>query len=383
MILVLFHAASDGWSAEWSVAPSVSTKAEYNSNLLLFNGNNEVWGAWVTPSLKFKGATEALEVEGGIRADFVRYYGQNDRRLTNLFFPVKSSYRWERMTVAFDGGFTRDNTLMGELRQTGLVLAFTQRNLGTAAPTVTVGLTERLSWQTGYQFTDAQYQDGLRFGLVDYRVHAGTTGLSYQLGELDQVRVTGEYAFISMPSIFQHSTYSGTQAGWTHDFGHDVTGSVSGGVRFITSTQDLPRGSVSASGVVGVYHATLGKKFERTMVQFDASRDVNPSGFGLLLQTDRYGGTVTHAVNETLSFGLTGGLYWVSGVATTGLSRTVPQSRFVSVSPSLSWNFAQWWTLDLAYTHAERAIGSLNQWNVSNSTFVMVTYGGAKWSVSR
>lgn len=383
MMMTVLQGVSPSRAAEWSAEPSLSMKGEYNSNLLLFNGNNQVWGAWVTPGVKFKGSTESLEIEGGARADFVRYSGENDRELTNLYFPLKASYRSDRLTFGFDGGFTRDNTLLAELRQTGLVLGFTQRNMWTAAPSLTVGITERLSWQTAYQFMDAQYQDGLKFGLVDYQVHGGTTGLTYNSGERDQVQVTGEYAYVTMPAILQHSIYYGAQAGWTHDFGYDVTGSLSGGPRFISSTQNFTEGSIADKEVVGLYRATLRKKWERTMIQLDAGRDVNPSGFGLLLQTDRYGGTISHGLTETLTVALNGGLYSVSGVATTGLSRPIPRSRFASVSPSLSWKFAQWWTLDVAYSYSERGIGSLEQWNFSNSTFVMLTYGGAKWSVSR
>lgn len=383
LLMTVLQASPKGHAAEWSAEPSLSLKGEYNSNLLLFNGNNQVWGTWVTPGVKFKGSTESLEVEGAARADFVRYSGENDRELTNLYFPLKASYRSDRLTFGFDGGFTRDNTLLAELRQTGLVLGFTQRNLWTAAPSLTVGITERLSWQTAYQFMDAQYQAGVRFGLVNYQVHGGTTGLTYNSGERDQVQVTGEYTYVTMPAILQHSTYYGAQTGWTHDFGHDVTGTLSGGVRFISSTQNFSGGAVSDYETVGLYHATVRKKWERTAVQFDASREVNPSGFGLLLQTDRYGGTVSHSLTETLTLAVNGGLYSVSGVTTIGMSRPIPRSRFASVSPSLSWKFAQWWTLDVAYTYAERGVGSLNQWNFSNATFVMLTYGGAKWSVSR
>ncbi len=383
MMMTFLNGLPHSRAAEWSAEPSLSLKGEYNSNLLLFNGDNQVWGAWVTPGVKFKGSTESLEVEGAARADFVRYSGENDRELTNLYFPLKASYRSDRLTFGFDGGFTRDNTLLGELRQTGFVLGFTQRNMWTAAPSLTVGLTERLFWQTGYQFMDAQYQDGLRFGLVDYQVHGGTSGLTYNMGERDQIQATGEYSYVSMPSILQHSVYYGAQTGWTHDFGHDVTGSLSGGVRFISSTQNFPGGSVADYETVGLYHATLRKKWERTVVQFDAGREVNPSGFGLLLQTDRYAGTVSHSLTETLTLAVNGGLYSVSGVATVGMSRPIPRSRFASVSPSLSWKFARWWALDVAYTYSERGVGSLDQWNFSNATFVMLTYGGAKWSVSR
>lgn len=383
MMAAVLNGLSESRAAEWSAEPSLSMKGEYNSNLLLFNGDNQVWGQWITPGVAFKGATEALEVEGGARAEFVRYYGKSDRGLTNLYFPLKLSYRRDRLTFGLDGGFTRDNTLLAELRQTGLVLGFTQRNLWTAAPSITVGMTERLSWQTSYQFMDAQYQDGRRFGLVDYQVHGGTSGLTYNSGELDQVRVTGEFTHVTMPAILQHSTYYGAQIGWTHDFGHDVIGSLSGGVRFVSSTQDFSGGSISDYQMVGLYHATVRKRWERTTVQLDASREVNPSGFGLLLQTDRYGGTVSYGLTETLTLAMNGGLYSVSGVATTGFNRLVPRSHFASVSPSLSWKFAQWWTIDMAYTYAERGVGSLNQWNFSNATYLMLTYGGAKWSVSR
>lgn len=383
VLMALLNGVTQVRAAEWSAEPSLSLKGEYNSNLLLFNGDNQVWGQWVIPGVKFKGATEALDVEGGARAEFVRYYGTSDRDLTNLYFPLKSSYRNDRLTFGFDGGFTRDNTLLAELRQTGLVLGFTQRNLWTVAPSVTVGMTERLSWQTTYQFMDAQYQDGLRFSLVDYHVHGGTTGVTYNSRELDQIQVTGEYTHVAMPAIQQHSTYYGAQVGWTHDFGHDITGSVSGGVRFITSTQDIPGRSLSDGETVGLYHATLKKRWERTTAQLDASREVNPSGFGLLLQTDRYGGTISHGLTETLTLAASGGLYSVSGVTTAGFGRLVPRSHFASVSPSLSWKCAQWWTLDVAYTYAERGVGSLNQWNFSNATYLMLTYGGAKWAVSR
>jgi hypothetical protein len=370
-------------AAEWSAAPSLSVKGEYNSNLLLNNGNNEVWGQSVDTEVKFKGSTESLEVEGGARGKFVHYYGEQEREYTNLYFPLKTSYRSDRHTLGFEGGFTRDNTLQSELQQTGFVLRFTQRNMWTAAPRWTFGITERLSWQSSYQFMDAQYQDGIRFGLVDYQVHGGTTGMNYSLGELNQVQLTGEYTLVRTPFIRQNSTYYGAQGGWTHDFGHELTGSISGGVRFVSSTQDLPGGSLTDRDTVWVYRGTLRKKFERTTLQMDGSREINPSGFGRLLQSDRVGGSLSHNLTETLTATLNGSLYFVSGVVTNASSGSLPQSRYFYFSPSVSWKFSQWWTVDVGYTYAERVVSSLNQRNSANSTFVMLTYGGPKWSVSQ
>lgn len=382
MMLVSGNLRKEAGAAEWSAEPSLSVKGEYNSNLLLFNGNNEVWGDWTIPALKFKGSTESLAVEGNVRSEFVHYYGSQNRSLTNLYFPLRASYRWDRHTLGFEGGFTRDNTLRSELQQTGLVLAFTQRSLWTARPTWTVGLTERLNWQLGYQFTDATYENGLNVGLVNYQVQGGSSSMSYQPTERDQVQFTGEYVRFETPAIQQHWTYYGIGASVSHSFTESLTGSVSSGARFITSTQDIPGGSLTDQQNVWVYSGRLKQVFDRATMTVEGSREVNPSGFGFLLQTDRVGGSLSHNLTETVTLSVEGATYFVTPLASSA-SRTFPQTRFTSVSPKISWTFAEWWSLGVSYSYAERAVGALDEWNFANSTFVMLTYGGPKWSVSR
>lgn len=372
----------EAMAAEWSAEPSLSVKGEYNSNLLLFNGNNEVWGDWVSPKMKFKGATESFEIDGNAKADFIQYYGNQDRGLTNLYFPIHAAYRWKRLTFGFDGGFTRDNTLISELQQTGVVLNFTQRNLWTATPSVTIGLTEQLNWQLGYHLLDASYQNGLSLGLVNYQVNGGSSKLSYNLRERTQVQLTGDLVNFQAPDIDQTWTYYGAGVGLSHNFTKSLIATVSGGVRFVNTTQGLSNGSVSQNDVVWIYNASIKKEFERSTILIDGSSEVNPSGFGRLIQTDRVGGAISHNLAENLTASLSGAFYFVSGIATVG-GQPFPETRFTSVSPKLSWKFAQWWTLDVGYSYAERAVDSLNQWNFANSTFVMLTYGGQKWSVSR
>lgn len=397
LVLTMGTGIGVGTAAEWSAAPSLGVKGVYNSNLLLSDGDNEVFGHWITPAVKFKGATESLEIESETRADFIRYYGDVDRELTNLYFPLRASYRLDRHLFGFEGGFTRDNTLVGELQQTGLVLGFTQRSLWTAMPTWQMGITERLSWKNTYQFMDANYQDGQRVGLVGYRVHGVNSGPQYNLSELDQVHLTGEYSLVQISSIGLESTYYGVQGGWTHDFGDGVSGSIAGGGRLVSSTQDVPAipgilgillgrtrdRSVTSHEVVWVYRGSLRKQFERTTIQIDGSREINPSGFGRLLQTDRVGGSLFHNISETLNVSLHGSLFFVSGITTTENSRPLPQQRLFSITPSLTWKFADWWSMDVSYTYGQRAFSEFDQQYDSNSVFIMLTYGGEKWSVSR
>ncbi len=383
MMLLSGTLRGEAGAAEWSAEPSMSVKGEYNSNLLLFDGDNEVVGYWLSPAVKFKGATESLEVDSTVKSDFVQYYGSQDRSLTNLYFPLRTSYRWDRYTFGFEGGFTRDNTLMGELQRTGVVLSFTQRNLWTANPTWTVGLTERLNWQLGYQFADAQYENGLSLGLVNYQVQGGSSSLSYQATEQDKVQVTGEYVGFQAPQIQQRWSYYGVGASVSHSFTESMTGTLSGGRRFVSSTQDFSGGSLTDHDTVWVFGARIKQAFESTTVMLEASREINPSGFGFLLQTDRLQAIVSHNLTETVTLSVEGATYLVNAIGSPAATASFKQTQFSSISPAISWKFAPWWSLDVSYRYAERTVRDLDQFNFANSTFVMLTYAGSKWAVSR
>jgi len=151
----------------------------------------------------------------------------------------------------------------------------------------------------------------------------------------------------------------------------------------VSSSRDISGASLSDHETVWVYKSTLRKQFERSAISLDVSREINPSGFGRLIKTDRLGATLSHNLTETLSASVSGGVYFVGATFTQSTSGAFPESRFTSINPNLSWKFSPWWTLDVGYIYSERAIGSVDQWNSSNSTFVMLTYGGQKWTMSR
>src|SRR5262245_35946849 len=262
MALIIWH--TRGESAEWSAEPSITVRGEYNSNLVLIPGpHDETWSIWASPGVKFAGSTENLEVSGRAAADFVQYYGGTDRSLTNLYFPLAVRYRTQRETFSFDGGFTRDNTLMGELRQTGVVLAFTQRNLWNLAPSWTHALTERLSLQAGYQYSKATYEDGARLGLVDYTVNTGSGTLQYQATQADQVSLTGSFTNFSAPQSNDLSSDISTgQISLTHNFSETISGVLAAGVSYIHSTINPPSGRVSDDQTLGIGNASLKKTWD-------------------------------------------------------------------------------------------------------------------------
>jgi len=372
-------------AAEWSLVPSIGVKGVYNSNLLLTPlPHDETYGYWVSPAAEFAGKTERLEVSSRVAADFVFYYGEQERRFTNLFLPLTMRYKTETDLLGFTGGFTRDNTLMSELLTTGVVLRFTQRNQWTANPSWTRRITEKLSVQSSFQLNDTTYEDGLSLGLVDYQLFGGSGGLLYQLTEQDQIQLSGSYSEFhttNAPSPFRAS-FPGANLSLTHAFTETLTATANGGPSFVSSTTQTAGDNIKVESTVWLFGGNLTKKFERATVQVSGSRNIVPSGFGLLIQTDRAGLTISHDLTETLTASFDGSGYIVSGITQRAIGGPFPEQRYIAVTPTIAWKFLEWWKLELSYTYRLREVDGFPDPAMSNATMLMLTYYPPKLAFS-
>jgi hypothetical protein len=376
---------SVAWAAEWSLLPSIGVKGVYNDNLVLTPlPHNETYGFWVSPAAEFAGKTERLEVSSRIAADFVSYYGGEDTQFTNVFLPLTLRHKTEKDLLGFSGGFIRDNTLGSELLDTGVVLRFTQRNQWTANPSWTRGITEKLSVQSGFRLNDTTYDDGLSLGLVDYQLFGGSGGLLYQLTEQDQIQLIGSYVNFHTTNALApfRASFPGVNLSLTHAFTETLTGEVQGGPRFVSSSTQTGTDNIKAQNTVWLFGASLTKKLESTSIQVNMDRDIVPSGFGLLIQRDRAGLTVSHDLTETLAASFNGSGYLVSGITDVAQGGNIPDSRYFNLTPKVTWKFSEWWKVDVSYTYGwrdtDRSIDSAS----SNGTMFMLTYYPPKLALS-
>jgi hypothetical protein len=387
LVMAMSSIMSRGDAAEWSAEPSVTLRGDYNTNLTLTALPHEaVWGLWASPGVKFAGSTENLEVSGRAASDFVQYYGGSNRTLTNLYFPLSVKYTTARETFSFDGGFTRDNTLMGEARQTGVVLNFTQRNLLSLGPSWTHALTEQLSAKAGYQYTNTTYEDGLRLGLVNYTVNTGSGGLQYQPTEMDQVNVTGSYTNFHAPQSndLTSEIYSG-QLSLTHNFTETITGTLGGGPTYVQSAINAGSTRLSDHRTLGIGSANLRKAWDDAFIQIEASRQINPSGFGLLVQTDKIGATLSKDFTEQWTVSISAFQLWASALSSNAAQvKNFPENRYVNVNPQVTWKFSQWGQVAFMYTYVNRHVEvSSNSTSFANIASVVLTYTPPKLTVGR
>lgn len=366
----LVSALADG--AEYSVDPSLGIRQEFNDNILLtVLPHREVYGVWVSPAVAFKVESEKLKVESNMQVDFVRYYGEQGLDITNYFVPVTGSYQTERHRFGLSGTVTRENTLVGELQQTGVVNRRTQRNLRTVNPSWNFGLTEHLTLQTDYSFSDVTYTDALRFGLFDYQLHSGSAGLTYTLSERDEVSLSSYYVNYVAPTLGFRSVFPGAQASVTHRFSDSFETSVHGGVRFATASVPMFTGVKQTDrDTIFLFGADVVKRWETMTVTAGFARDIFPSGAGLLVQTDHYSASWSWDVSKRLTASLSGNAYRISAITQT---QPLPNSLYLFIEPKLHWRWSEWWSVDLAYRHARLEI-DLGELNASqNAVFATAT----------
>ncbi|MDR4480311.1 MAG: hypothetical protein R3B37_11285 [Nitrospira sp.] len=374
-----------GFAAEWSLLPSIGMKGYYNDNLLLTpSPHDPTYGYWISPAAEFAGKTERLEVSGKAALDFVNYYGGETSEFTNIFLPIQMRYRTEKDEWGFAGGFSRDNTLMGELQATGLVLRFTQRNMWNASPTWTRTLTENMTFQGTFQFTDTTYEDGLLLNLVNYQVWGGSASIAYQYSERDKIQLAATYTNFhttNAPSELRVSM-PGALATVSHQFSESVEASVYGGPRFLTSSSLVADTKLMGRDVVWVYGTSLSKRFEKAVLQASVGREIMPSGFGLLLQTDRARLTVSYNFSETIagSFDISG--YRISGVSPLANGGTLSDNRLLYFTPQVDWKLSEWWKMELAYSLRVRDSDSISEPVFSNGLTLMLTYYPPKLAIS-
>ena len=369
---------TDVWAAEWTALPSLGVTGMYNDNLFITNQPHEAtYGHWVSPAVEFSGKTENLTVSSQAKVSFASYYGGNPFNFTNAFLPLSVRYQTEKDLLGFTGGFVRDHTLLGELLTTGLVTRFTQRNQWTANPTWVRKITEKLSFQSGFQFNDTTYANVSSTSLRDYQLYGGSGGVLYQATEKDQLHLSGSYSnfhTINSPQPLR-SSFPGVDLGLTHAFTESLTGTIHGGPSFVSTTVQTAGGNLTAQTTLWLFGASLTKKFEHTSIQVDVARNIVPSGFGLLVQTDRAGMTISHELTEALTASLNGAFYKTSSISTSSQASAVfAEQRFLFASPTIAWKFLEWWKVELSYTYQQREVdGGFNNAS-SNSTMFSLTY---------
>jgi len=386
-------------AAEWFVTPKISTRAGYNDNLTITSQpHNSVEELDLIPEASFGRKTETSGITGQVRFDARRYWGESGLNTNDRLLNLHMYDNGQRMGWTLDGNITRDTTLQSELNATGLVLQRTPRLMRSLNPGWSYMFNQRTQLKLGYQYQDVRYPDQATLLYQDYRINALTATISHQYSQ--RLQIFGSASATSYRTTKNQLPYHGAvdaryailQAGASYAFSQTLSATVYAGARGSRTTiqeqQLIPVGpfvffgpvhDVTDTNVGSVVNANVQKKFQTGTVSANLSREIQPTGYGGLIETDRLRLSAHHRISARFSDSVDLGLYQTKEVSSTvrHLDRT-----FVRVEPAFTWKMTRWWHLTGSYRYARQRYKHQSQTATQNAVYVTLAYTWPKMTTS-
>jgi len=374
LLLVFSRGAA---AAEYSVEPSMSLYGNYDSNPELGTVQQSVVGTTLSPAARLNALTERLELHGKVMINLTEYFNRPNLDAAEQYYTLSSRYPTERGAWELQSGYTRDLTLTTELAQTGQVLVRTPRNLVTIDPKWSRSLTETVTLELEYVFSDAHYSDP---SLVSYQTHQGTTRLIYAFTERDSVSLNSYYLAYNAPATNFSSNEYGVTAGLEHPFTETFKWDLTAGFRNTLSTAQSPSGERSSRNIEWVAEADLEKRSETLVLRGGFSREALPSGGGYLVDVNHLSFFVQKTLTQTVSASLSLDGYLTQAI---GVNLSVPDSHYYRIEQHWDWQWAERWSMGATYRYARQEQVGTSTKADSNAVFLVMTYRGPKWAISR
>jgi hypothetical protein len=403
-LLACLAVAGAAHAAEWAIERAATLRQSYTDNYFLApTGRQSAWETSLSPSAQARRATESTVLAASAALTGTLVSGVPDRDSWGASVGLDARHLTERSTYGLAAQFLRDSTFASELRATGVVLARTQRDALSVAPSFERVLTERLSVSLDATASRSDYQDAAALGLQDNRAWSAAAGLGYAAAP--RTRLTAALSaqhFETIPATSESDSAT-LRAGVSHRFSERL--SATAGVGYFRARTILRQDAVVCPvafalcelGLVPfvvvqvggesrsdgwLFNGTLDWQLgERTSVSAALREDLNPSGAGVLVRTDALTVTLGHRFSDRLSGSVDASGYRSSYV---GDSSGRSDSRLYGFGASLSWRAARDWLVEGGARHV-RVTYDIAPGADSDATtlFVLVRYDWPPLAVAR
>ena len=410
-----FLATSNGLNAaEISWDPVISTKLEYNDNLLMSaNNSTEVSALHITPALDFWYEQPRWQSKVGLRLNKSHYEGADGLDKTDGFFTAQFNHETtERLTTGIKGNYTKDTTLDSDFLVTGLSFNRFKRKSWDVSPSLSYVWSESISTSVEYQHSDLAFVDDISDQpFSPYTSDSVNTQLNYTLTEKDQLFTGLSYLVYSTDIDPLVSTKTSVKQpslnfGWSHQQDENFSYSLSAGLRKTNTKLEYPLEVFDqtctfevfeATGCIQVasqtsnqtgytYSGSLKKGFEISSLEFSLSQNVAPSSSGLT-ETTNLTSKFTRKLTE--KFETIWRLSFIDSQSVLGTTNAQNTNTINNVTwfvnPEVRWHFEQDWYLGVSYRYAEQKndASTSSQDASGNLGYLEIKYDWPKTSASR
>lgn len=285
LLLILFALAvcTAARAADWSWQPGFDWRVDHQSNRLLSTAQADAGQAtWLSFGGAIQRATTDTELSLSPRLTVQRFSEQRDLDSEDGSLALAGKWLREYSQFAASALVSRDSTLATELAETGIVDLNTRRDLRTATASWTWSFAPTTQLDTQFGYTDVEYPDGRRVGLVGYRYPNGSLGLTRQLSDYTSVSLTAYGSRVEAPAALTISRSLGLQIGMARALSPDMQLQLS--VGFSDTQRSNP--FASRSDRSQLWNAQLTRKLQSGQWSFVLERSLAPNGLGVLASRD-------------------------------------------------------------------------------------------------
>lgn len=338
-------------AAQWSLQPTVQLYFDHDSNRLLTPVNEESDdAAWLTIDALLKRASETGEVDVHPEIQIQRFSGDTPLDSNNGSLQLSALHNGEIFSYTASAGYADRSTYISELENTGVIDASARQEAANVNAGVADQFTERQRVGVQATYVDVKYPDGEHVGLVGYSDPGVSMTYTYGLSPETSLSASAFGSRATAPDSGFSSRDVGSRFAWAYIFSPTTNISASVGVSRANIESQESTGSLWA--LQGTHNSEL------TQWTFSFTRDVVPSGFGLLIRRDELDLSLIHKISQHLDATLSVLAAHNSDLLT---SFTEDNRRYFSGAAGIDWHTAPQWVLSFKVRASEARVPSTTE----------------------
>jgi hypothetical protein len=333
-------------AAQWSMQPTVQLYFDHASNRLLQpvdEENNDA--AWLTIDALLKRASETGELDVHPEIQIQRFSGDTPLNSNNGSLQLSALNNGEIYSYTASATYADRSTLISELENTGIIDASARQEAATVNLAGADQFTERQRLGLQASYSDVKYPDGERVGLIGFRDPAISTTYTYGLSPETSLSASVFGSRVTAPENGFTSRDVGARFAWAYILSPTTNISASAGISNAHIESQEFTGSVWT--LQGTHNSEL------TQWTFSFTRDVVPSGFGLLYRRDEIDLSLIHRIAQHLDATLSAIAAHNSDLVT-GFSGD--NRRYFSGVAGIDWHTSPQWILSLKVRASEARV---------------------------
>ena len=365
---------------EWYASPSMQLQSVYNDNRRLRSIDpNSSLGSLLDLRASLGTRSVVSGIETNLRANIDRYISQDNLDSNDYFATINSFYHGELGQFTLGTSYSDVSTLSSELVDTGRVDVRRRRESIDISPRWSMTLGEKTSVQIGYSHSEANFPKAENTGLFDYTADSANITFNYHFNSKFQFfTVVNALNFDSTDSSLKTDNY-GFSLGVSRLFSESWTGSLNVGGRQTKTRFSLGRSKVYSSGITS--STNLSYQYNTGSIQAGFSRNIQPSGSGNAVETDKMSFSWSQQLSEKLDFSLSTSFRRNTAV-NTQMGDGDDDRIFFNAIPQLTWRYNQTMSFVCGYRYRRQKLENSPSVD-SNSVFASINYRWEPVSISK